>query len=471
MSHTEDAVQPGETSALAAGRRISFERLRERTDELELLISGLLAFALLTVPAHLFQAWVGSEIHAEGAYWYVLQFAFNVGVGLCYALGLAFVIHLAIRGYWVGLVGLKSNFPGGIQWDRLPMMGLVTRDFYRNLIGDLGQVIDRVDRTASVLFAMTILVALTLAWTGVIGLALFIPGLLIGLLFEDSERATFITFAVLYLAFIVIGTASVVLDKMVTRREQAGRPTQGLKRMVHGLLRVFITIAPQRLGAPVQFTLQSNLGNRGFSAVYFMVITFAMLIGGAHVFASASFSMLSRYRVVTSEAVDHGMLSAHYESMRGPNDVMLRYPMIPSDRIEDTQLRVFIPHRPRLDNTRAQQACPALEHGRNVAQGRAAADQAVACLAKLWTVTLDGQPVALGDFVPMERRDLGLRGLIGYLDLQGKASGRHDLRLLWNAGGGKRGVQREREYLIPFWYDPAASASTEAPAPSKAAAT
>ena len=29
--------------------RVAFERLRERTDELELIISGLLAFALLTV--------------------------------------------------------------------------------------------------------------------------------------------------------------------------------------------------------------------------------------------------------------------------------------------------------------------------------------------------------------------------------------------------------------------------------------
>lgn len=457
-----DSLQP-------AGRRISFERLRERTDELELLISGLLAFALLTVPARLFEAWTGSEIHADGSTWYLLQFAFNIGVGLCYALGSAFVVHLAIRGYWVGLVGLKSHFPEGIRWDRLSAMGSVSRGFYHGLIGDLGEVIDRVDRTASVLFSMTILIAMTLAWTGVIGLALLIPGTLIGLLFDDSARATFIAFAVPYVAFLISGVAIMLLDKRISQRDQRGRPTQGLRRVVHGLLRMFSALTLQRLGAPVQFTLQSNLGNRGFSAVYFFVICFAMVFGGAYVFSSASFSMLSRYRVVTSEAVDHGMLSAHYESMRGPDDVMLRYPMIPSDRIEDSQLRVFIPHRPRLDNALAKDLCPALDHGRNRAEGRAAADQAVACLANLWTVTLDGQPIALTDFVPMERRDLGLRGLVGYLDLQGKAPGRHDLRLLWNAGSEQRGARREREYLIPFWYDPAASASADAPAPTNAA--
>lgn len=454
MSHTDQAAPNGDADR-PAGRRISFERLRERTDELELLISGLLAFALLTLPPRLFEAWVGSELHAEGATWYVLQFAFNIGVGLSYALGFAFLVHLAIRGYWIGLVGLKSHFPGGIRWERLSAMGAVSRRFYRGMTGDLGEVIDRVDRTASVLFAMTILVALTLAWIGVLGLALLIPATLIGLLFEDSERATFIAFAVPYVAFLACGMAVFVLDKLVARRAGRDRPTHGLERAMDRLLRVVSTIGLQRLGGPVQFTLQSNLGNRGFSAVYFFVLFVAMAIGGTQIVSSASFSLLSPYRVVTSEAVDHGMLSAHYESMRGPDDVMLRYPMIPSDRIEEGRLRVFIPHRPRLDNPRAEQACPTLPHGRNAAQGRAAADQAVACLAKIWTVTLDGRPVALTGFVPMERRDLGMRGLVGYLDLEGQAPGRHDLRLLWNAGGGERGVQRQRDYFIPFWYDPA----------------
>lgn len=35
------------------GSRVAFERLRERTDELEPIISGLLAFKLLTVPGRI----------------------------------------------------------------------------------------------------------------------------------------------------------------------------------------------------------------------------------------------------------------------------------------------------------------------------------------------------------------------------------------------------------------------------------
>ena len=442
------------TDAPAPGRRIAFERLRERSDELELLISGLFAFALLTIPSRLFELWATNEVHLDGPLSYGLLFAFTVAVGLCYSLGIAFVIHLAIRGYWVGLVGLKANFPGGIHWDRIPLMGPASRSFHRTMIGDLGEVIDRIDRTASVLFAMTILVALSLVWTGLLGLALLIPSALVGSLFEHNLRATLIVFGVLNLPIVVIPTVITVLDKIAAKREAAGLPTEGLQRRVHGLLRMLAPVMPQRLIAPVQLTLQSNLGTRGFSAVYYLVPLFALLIGLVHIAGSLKFSLLNRYPVISTEAVENGMLSAHYESMRGPEDVLLRYPMIPSDRIEARQLRLFIPHRVRTDNELAGQRCAGLVEGRNLGKGEAAARSATNCVASMWAVTLDGVPVKLDDFVPTERRDLGMRGLTGYIDLRGKPHGRHDLRLRWNVGGSDEGPMRGREYLIPFWFDP-----------------
>ncbi|HEY0333867.1 MAG TPA: hypothetical protein VGC74_09185, partial [Stenotrophomonas sp.] len=407
-----------------------------------------------TLPSRLFDAWVGAEIHVEGVLDYGLQFGFAVAVGLCYSLGFALVTHLAIRAYWLALVGLKTSFPDGIHWDRLPMMGPASRAFYRRMIGDLGEVIDRVDRTASMLFAVTILVALAIVWTGLLGLMFIIPAALVGLLFHDSEKATIIVFAVLYLGFMAAGGAVVVLDRLVAYREARGQSTQGLHRVVQALLHAYTAVVPQRLIAPVQFTLQSNLGNRGFTAVYFVVPVVALLVGVLQVSSALSFSLVNRYQVITTAAVEQGMLSAHYESMRGPADAILRYPMIPSDRIDKRQLRLFIPHRPSQDNPLARKSCRGLKEGRNLAQGPAAARDATACLASMWTVTLDGAPVALGDFLPLERRDLGMRGLAGYLDLQGKPAGRHDLRLVWNAGGQAEGTQRERRYTIPFWYDP-----------------
>jgi len=435
-------------------QRVSFERLRERGDELELLISGLLAFSLLTLPSKLFGTWATSDIHAAGLLNMSQSFAAIVGIGLGYSLGFAFVAHLAVRGYWVGLIGLKSCFPQGIRWDRMPSSGPLTRRFLQDKVGDLEEAINRVDRTASVLFAMTILFALSLAWICLLGVVLMAPAIVVGHFFDNADRAIVIFYAAALLLVMLAGLSLPLLDRHIARRDAAGHASPGLRRVTQALLRALDIIVPQRMNAPVQFTLQSNLPSRSFNLVFLLVPFFAIVAGGLQIVNSREFALFNSYQVVTTEATESGMLSAHYESLRGPDDVLLRYPMIPSDRIEAHQLRVFIPHRPRMDNPLAREGCPALEHGRNRAQGPASASAAATCIATMWQVKLDGEPVKLDGFIPMERRDLSMRGLVGYIDLRAMAVGRHDLHLVWNPKGDDRGTDRRREFRIPFWYDP-----------------
>lgn len=445
---TADASTPPAT-------RIAFERLRERTDELELLVSGLFAFALLTVPGRAFDAWARASIHVEGVLDIIIRFGFQIAVGLGYALGFAFIAHLAIRAYWIGLIGLKSTFPDGIRWERVPLIGSVTRPFYQRQVGDLGHTIDRVDRAASILFSMTTLIALLLAWIGVqatVGLALC--GL-VGRLFQDQERASYIAMGVGYVLFLAVTLTPMLLDRLVARREAAGRSTESLRRLAERLLRLMGWFIPQRLIYAVQFTLQSNLPGRSFMTIYVVVSLLAMMSSLVLVLGSARLSLFDSYQVLTTETVDHGMLGAHYESLRGPEDRLAFYPMIPSDRVSDTHLRLFIPHRPQRDNPLARERCTALPGGRNAARGAAAVSAGRDCLAAMWTLTLDGAPLSLDDFVPTERRDLGMRGLLGYIEVSGLRTGRHELRLSWNAEGGDSGPLRRRDYVIPFWFTPA----------------
>lgn len=457
MQHETDAAsRPVDGTPVPAtpGGRISFERLRERSDELELLISGLLVFGLFTVPGRLFDAWVSNTIHADGMAQYAIWFGFAVGVGVSYALAAAFMTHIAIRGYWVALIGLKATFPDGVRWDRLTSMGPVSRGYQRALIGDIGQAIERADRMASILFAMSILMAVTIAGVGVTAIALMVLGSLAGALFGMADRVALIVGVALYAVFLAGTLAMVVCEKMIARRDAAGRPSDGLRRLLLRLLRLYSVLVPQRLIGPMQLTLQSNLNGRAFLVVYGLVIGGAMLIGGLQVINSMKFSLLQGYEVVTEDAVDHGMLGAHYENMRAEHDALLRYPMIPSDRIAETHLRLFIPHQPQRDNALARRLCPMLTDGRNTAEGAAATRNAIDCMAAMWTVSIDGVAIPLDDFVPIERRDLGMRGLVGYIPLGQRQPGRHNLALTWNADGGEDGKQRRREYRIPFWFIP-----------------
>lgn len=245
-----------------------------------------------------------------------------------------------------------------------------------------------------------------------------------------------------------------VLERAIARRQRRGQSSDRQQRWLQRFLGAMQRIPLLRLMQAMQLTLQSNLRSRSFMVAYLLAVMVAMVLGGVQVLGSLKFSLFNRYQVMTDEAVEHGMLSAHYESLRSAHDQLLPYPMIPSDTISGSRLRVFIPHRPQRDNPLARQHCTALPGARNEATGMQAANAAVECLSRLWQVQLDGTPVDLHDFMPMERRDLDMRGLVGYLPTAGLTPGRHDLSLVWNAEGGTRGGDRRREFRIPFWYAP-----------------
>lgn len=431
-----------------------FGRLRERTDELELFISGLLAFALLAVPGYLFDAWARSSLHTEGMYFQVLWFGFSISVGMCYVLAVALIAHLTVRGYWIGLIGLKSHFPKGIDWERLQQMGPVSRAFLKARDGGLDGSIERADRLATLLFSTTLLAVQTLAGTLVVAVLTLCAAMAISALAGGAERVGMTVVATVLSSLFALALVPAVLERVIARRQRRGQSSDRQQRWLQCFLGAMQRVPLLRLMQAMQLTLQSNLRSRSFMAAYLLAVMVAMVLGGVQVLGSLKFSLFNRYQVMTDEAVEHGMLSAHYESLRSAHDQLLPYPMIPSDTISGSRLRVFIPHRPQRDNPLARQRCTALPGARNEATGMQAANAAVECLSRLWQVQLDGTPVDLHDFMPMERRDLDMRGLVGYLPTAGLAPGRHDLSLVWNAEGGTRGGDRRREFRIPFWYAP-----------------
>lgn len=431
-----------------------FGRLRERTDELELFISGLLAFALLAVPGYLFDAWARSSLHTEGMYFQVLWFGFSISVGMCYVLAVALIAHLTVRGYWIGLIGLKSHFPKGIDWERLQQMGPVSRAFLKARDGGLDGSIERADRLATLLFSTTLLAVQTLAGTLVVAVLTLCAAMAISALAGGAERVGMTVVATVLTSLFALALVPAVLERVIARRQRRGQSSDRQQRWLQRFLGAMQRIPLLRLMQAMQLTLQSNLRSRSFMVAYLLAVMVAMVLGGVQVLGSLKFSLFNRYQVMTDEAVEHGMLSAHYESLRSAHDQLLPYPMIPSDTISGSRLRVFIPHRPQRDNPLARQHCTALPGARNEATGMQAANAAVECLSRLWQVQLDGTPVDLHDFMPMERRDLDMRGLVGYLPTAGLTPGRHDLSLVWNAEGGTRGGDRRREFRIPFWYAP-----------------
>src|SRR5690606_4496395 len=150
-------------------------------------------------------------------------------------------------------------FPEGIRWDRVPLMGPVSKAYYRERIGDLGSVIDRADRAASMLFAMAILFALSMVWVAVLAIAMIAIAAAMGLLSDDADRTSRILLIVVWAAFIRLATVPWFAEKRVALRAAAGEALSRTEGLVRRLQPVYSFLVPQRLIQPVQLTLQSNL--------------------------------------------------------------------------------------------------------------------------------------------------------------------------------------------------------------------
>lgn len=152
MSDIESKAPPQ-----AENRRSRFSGFHARTYEMELLISGAVVFGLIHLPPIIerisisFLAGLEGNLRLMGVLGQVyLQL-------VLYGLIAVFVLHLAMRGFWIGLLGLESVFPEGIRWDRLKL-GPAMIKRYRAGIGSLAATIEKVDDLCSLIFSFGFLV-------------------------------------------------------------------------------------------------------------------------------------------------------------------------------------------------------------------------------------------------------------------------------------------------------------------------
>jgi hypothetical protein len=432
-----------EPADAARQRRVAFESLRERTDELELIISGISLVALLALPNWLFEHWVQTELHASGQRRLLLSLLFEIASGLSVTLAGAFLLHLAVRAYWVGLIGLKAAFPAGIRWDAIRSQGPIARDYYRRTVVGLDQAIDAADRVASVVFALVSLISLSVLWiAGVLALISLACIALVAGLGGDEEliaRSGLYAFAAVTLLVVL---PVLLLDRLWRGDADAVSPWR--RALIERLIRLQTIFFPQQLIMSVQLTLESNLPRGLFTLVFLGLLSCAVLLGDVQEKAVREFALVSSYDYFDDSDAEAGLRSAHYENLRSERDVLARVPLLPSDMVADGHLRVFLPYLPERDNAALRLRCPqAADHS-----------QRRACLAGLWQVELDGRPADLAGFVPAERRDLGQRGLQGYLSLAGLAPGAHALQIRWNGPPGKDAAAKPLRYHVPFWFSP-----------------
>ena len=427
------------------------ERLRDRTDELELIISSLTIFALFSMPGWLFDRVASIYTHLSTSLAVASILAVTLLAGVSYVLATCFVVHLMARAYWVGLIGLRTVFPAGINWSKTPGLGPLSRQYYQDTLPDLDTVIQKTDRLASSLFAVISMLTLGVLWFGVILIAILVASAAIGARFGLTNTGIAIGSVVILAVFLGVPLLLYLLDAQLASRVPRLRDSRSFAGLVRFLRRVAGLAYPRRLVLPVQLTLQSNTRPIVFVVALAIAIVIIVAVGNIRAAAWQNFTLSGEFTYLDTDQVQAGFRSTYYEDMASPMDRIRGWPRVDSFEQNGSFVRLFLPYQPLRDNLVLDQLCGSAEE----------AQDPVACLRQLWSVTIDGTSVSLADFEAAQRADLAMRGLIGLVPLAGLEPGLQRIEVVWNpSSSGEAAPLDDRytaasiTYVIPIAFAP-----------------
>lgn len=453
MSDIESTAPPQ-----AENRRSRFSGLHARTYEMELLLSGALVFGLIQLPPIVQRVFTSYMASLEGNI-RLIGILGQAYIQLAlYGLIVIFVLHLTMRGFWIGLLGLESVFPDGIRWNKLKL-GPAAIKRYRADVGSLARSVERADDLCSLVFSLGFFIVFIWVYFIIVLLAAATLAFGFSWLFLGGRSASVI--------FWIIGGSVVGIQPLAEMVDRAFSPRVrpgGIGERIIGLMvRIAFAVSPMRLTWSTQLTLGSNLSSTRLSAILLVcMFSLAFLQVGGTMFGRGVVR-LDSLTFFPDSLREQGMDPRHYRTLRDPDAVEPLTPTIQGDIITQPYLKLFIPYNPRRHNHLLAEACPSLQplskNGLDAGRGQELEDaqvgKAAACLGSLFEITLDGEaPQDLHFDLTTEHRS-GLEGIVSFVPIEGLERGRHELTILAPAKVKHKGSDEETpepvRHLIPFW--------------------
>ncbi len=431
------------------------------TWEMELLISGVTVFAVLQVPGWLQRAYVPMAPQLAQDVYEALQLLWMYASGASLVLAATFLLHLVMRGYWVALVGLHSVYPDGIRLEGLKL-GLRRRRIIRSL-PSIEARIDAADNRATRVFALGIAATLGLVFPALMVTLAALPGLVASRMF-DQEWGFFVAFLALAAMFLPYALA-ISLDVQLGERQLAwlrrwigARATGWLDAAVN---RVIGFYEARNMGSgPTLIThlISSHEGERRTGAAIGLLILVAIL--ATLLGAAARYGDFDLHMPPSLPGDGPGAAAtlrpAHYLDHQAEPQAWPQ-PMLPSARLEDGLVPLFIPYTREHDAWLQEHCAPAARPegrpGRAAWRREAEARLLLACLRLAQPVRIDGG-APLADWAWSEDPRTGQRGLQVMLPLRGMAPGRHLLEVAPTPGADGSRRRPTAVQQLPFWYDP-----------------
>ena len=347
----------------------------------------------------------------------------------------ALIVLIVLRGYWIGLIGLRS-VQTDIRWDRLKMSDLFLQRMGIQLSGLEGKI-HKLDKICSSLFAFSFLVILSY-----ISFCLFLSYLpLVNyLLFQLQQNSSdAVVFAVRLvripvMLFFTIGGVLYLVDTLTV-----GMLIKRWKWPTRLFWPFYLAIGHLILAhwyRPLYYYLASMFGRLRMA----LIITplFALI------FFSPFMRFTRDYYFPDKTTEWHANIN-DYDDERPERDY-IHTASIPSKIVEGAQLPLFIRYRPLL-NEYLKNKCPDYKTGKNsvivtglqfknndIYVGNAErdepdAEQLLKCITGIFQVKIDSVEYPVSDFMYYIHPNRSEKGITGILPIDSLTVGSHEITI------------------------------------------
>ena len=414
------------------------------TWEMELLISGVTVFALLQLPGLMDEAYLGLRPKLDLDWEAVCQLLFTYSKVGVLILSAAFVLHLALRGYWIALVGMNSIYPDGVVWDRLKI-GPIQRRLIENRGLSMVDRIEIADNRASIVFALGITMALVMAvMVFTVSLSFAISGVLAWLLGWHwlLPNGTFVLLG--FVAF------PYVFAYFLDRRFGARLPSDGWA--ARAIAKVYAFYARFGYGGDTNPTirlLQSHVGARKvFATTFTTILLFISFAMGQLILQqrNVAFGDYARWPDAALGSAD-SLIEQHYRDQSAQDNALL--PTIESMFPNGDYLSLIVPFNPKRHPYLLANACPKIWQATDQLSQRT---PLLDCMARLQQLELDGQPMVSPSLRYYADPKTAQHGVIMIVPIGGLMPGEHVLSLKRaRTLSSSKSDQDQDRYQIAFW--------------------
>ncbi len=389
------------------------QRVAEQSWEPELLISGLAIYATIQIPDYIrdFYQFYRYNLQLDTGFIDELMPMLVVGVILTAlkVLSFAFIFHFIVRAFWVGLMGLRSVFSEGIQYEKLEYSELY-RSEMKNRLGTQDSFLLATDRLASVIFSIAFLFVLYMFGIGLLYSVFFLLMNGVKLVVSEEVFDLYSNIILIITGVILLGVSvlSLVLNmKKYREQEKFARYHFNLSWYASMIFYPFIY-------KPIQFLMLSFMSNlpkkkNQLYGIIFFSVFMAIFMGS--IFDLMNVNLIQARDFYSSRSIASTIIPENYDSEF--DGKFFEKASISSPYLKKGEyFSLFIPYNKMLDRKLGKYCEEAtLSDSLNRYEKRKVTNQQnIECANEFFTITINQKDTLESDFLFYDHNRTGQAG-------------------------------------------------------------